>query len=396
MGKILFLSFYFEPDLCAGSFRNTPLAKKLAAKLSDRAEIDVFTTFPHRYSTYQQEAMAYEKIKNLRIFRIKIPSHNGSLPGQIVSFISFFCQVRRRTKREHYDLVYASSSRLFTSYLGFVIARKKGVPLYIDIRDIFYEGIEGLVRNKILKSAILPAIRYVEKKTYSYATHINLISGGFTEYFLNYKKPVFSTYTNGIDDAFINFIPSGEAEKKRKIILYAGNIGDGQGLHKIVPFLARNFEGIFDFRIIGDGGGKGKLIAALNSLSVKNVIIIDPVNRSELLKEYNNADFFLIHLNDIDAFKKVLPSKIFELGALDRPIIAGVSGHPAEFIKENLSNVILFDPCDVDDCTKKLKEYKYIRVRRDKFIDEFSRDKINERMADSIASYLPMKKVVKD
>ena len=30
MKRITYLSFYFEPDLCAGSFRNTPLLKELS------------------------------------------------------------------------------------------------------------------------------------------------------------------------------------------------------------------------------------------------------------------------------------------------------------------------------------------------------------------------------
>ena len=46
--KILFLSFYFPPDLCAGSFRAQSLIEGL--KKQDKiTEIEILTTIPNRY-----------------------------------------------------------------------------------------------------------------------------------------------------------------------------------------------------------------------------------------------------------------------------------------------------------------------------------------------------------
>ena len=56
MKKILYLSFYFEPDLCAGSFRNSPLANELAKQVNGKALVDVITTVPNRYSSFSAEA----------------------------------------------------------------------------------------------------------------------------------------------------------------------------------------------------------------------------------------------------------------------------------------------------------------------------------------------------
>ena len=55
-----------------------------------------------------------------------------------------------------------------------------------------------------------------------------------------------------------------------------------------------------------------------------------------LLEYYKNADILFLHLKNIAAFKRVLPSKVFEYGALGKPIVAGVSGYSANFIKQNL------------------------------------------------------------
>ena len=54
--KVLFLTYYFEPDLCAGSFRNTSLLKALNCKLGESSDkIDVITTHPNRYDSYKVE-----------------------------------------------------------------------------------------------------------------------------------------------------------------------------------------------------------------------------------------------------------------------------------------------------------------------------------------------------
>ena len=59
--------------------------------------------------------------------------------------------------------------------------------------------------------------------------------------------------------------------------------------------------------------------------------IIDPVSRSDLFDEYKNADVLFLHLNDYAAFRKVLPSKIFEYAATGKPILAGVAGYMQNF-----------------------------------------------------------------
>ena len=42
--RILILSFYYEPDLCAGSFRTTALTNELKKKLSASDTLDIITT----------------------------------------------------------------------------------------------------------------------------------------------------------------------------------------------------------------------------------------------------------------------------------------------------------------------------------------------------------------
>ena len=45
------------------------------------------------------------------------------------------------------------------------------------------------------------------------------------------------------------------------------------------------------------------------------------------------TDVCLVHLRKVDLFKRVMPSKIFEMAAMKRPIILGVVGHAAKMLQ---------------------------------------------------------------
>ncbi len=393
--RIIYLSFYFKPDLCAGSFRNSPLAFELSKQLSEIDKsiiVDVFTTLPNRYSTFSAEAPSYEELDNLRIHRINIPGHKSGFIDQIFTFKKFYSETLKLSKEYKYDLVFASSSRLFTAYLGYKIARMNNTKLYLDIRDIFVDTINDVLNNKILKLGVLPILKYVENRVFSNATHINLISKGFKTYFEKYNKPNYSYFTNGIDPEFLEINQSESLKDEKnsvKSIVYAGNIGEGQGLHKIIPKAAKLLGEKYKFIVIGDGGAKSKLISELNNLNVKNVELRNPVKRDELIKEYLNADFLFLHLNNYAAFEKVLPSKIFELGVFSKPILAGVNGYSREFILENLKHAFLFDSGDAESLVLKIQEAENLKeFNADEFKSKYNRAALNAEMAKSIINYL--------
>jgi hypothetical protein len=95
-----------------------------------------------------------------------------------------------------------------------------------------------------------------------------------------------------------------------------------------------------------------------------------------------------MHLNDYTAFEKVLPSKVFELGAFPRPVIAGVNGYARSFIEQYVSNSLLIEPANPYELVDKVRNYVYRIENREAFINLFNRKKINGAMAESIISYL--------
>lgn len=394
MKRILFLSFYYEPDLCAGSFRNTTLSRELAKQGADcGVEVIVLTTMPNRYRSYKVQAPEYEEEGNLKIHRIPLPSHRSGILDQIQAFRRYYSQVIQFAESESKpNLVFASSSRLFTAYLGHKIAKRFKVPLYLDIRDLFVDTISDVVRNPALRYILMPLLQTIERQTFQSADHINLISRGFESYFSKYSPTGTTFFTNGIDTEFVREgIDSGLPQSLGETIsiLYAGNIGEGQGLHRIVPQVAARLGSKYQFHIYGDGGAIHLLHREVDKCGLKNVLLHPPVPRDELIKRYKTADYLFMHLNDLPAFRKVLPSKTFELAAMNKPVLAGVSGYAAQFIREELQGFYVFEPCNAEALSDHLLKRSLPEIPDHiAFLDKYSRDKINRSMAASILSYL--------
>lgn len=386
----MFLSYYFKPDLSAGSFRNTALVEHLSKQLGDKGTIHVITTQPNRYNSFRGLAAEKEVVGNVIIERISVPPHHSGFRDQIFSFLHYYRKVQSLTKGEHYDLVYASSSRLFTAYLGKTLAKRKSAPLYLDIRDIFVETMDEVLKRKpIIKGIVLKLIAFfVERPTFKYATHINLVSEGFRTYFEPLTQAKLSFYPNGIDDEFLNVKVNDILPEWPKVITYAGKIGEGQGLEKIIPHAAKKLGTNYQFIIIGDGGTKHLLQQQIEAQGVTNVQILPPVKRDALIKHYCASHYLFLHLNDYKAFERVLPSKIFEYGALRLPVISGVGGFAHSFMAKHVDNLLLFKPCEVEKMVELLMKTPYVQSDRVEFIDTFKRSKISSDLASTIIGYL--------
>ena len=382
--KILILSFYYYPDLSAGSFRTTALVKKL---LKRGANVEIITSMPNRYSSFKPDALNYENTKNLTIHRIDLPSHKSGMADQIKAFVTYYRQANKILFNKKYDLLFATSSRLFTAFLGARISRKKNIPLYLDIRDIFTDSIKYIM-PKFLSLFILPILIMIERYTFNTAKKINIVSKGFLDFLENrYRNLDYSFFTNGIDDEFIDLNKQHQfksSNKKKKLkILYAGNVGAGQCLHKIMPGMAAASKEV-SFKVIGDGGQISKLKNEVKVQKIENIEILPPTSRTNLIKEYMMADVLFMHLDKQDCYERVLPSKIFEYSATGKPILAGLSGFSLSFVESEIDNCEVFEPRNVTMAINKLSKLKIQNTNREKFIKKYSRDKIMIDMSEDI------------
>src|SRR3989304_9592431 len=120
---------------------------------------------------------------------------------------------------------------------------------------------------------------------------------------------------NGIDEEFLlQDAASGSSVRDACspiTVLYAGNMGEGQGLHAIIPAIAHKLGSRVSFKLIGDGGRRSQLEKTLLETGVNNVELVAPMPRQALIKEFLAAVIWFLPLPHYESCKKVLPSKIF-------------------------------------------------------------------------------------
>jgi len=385
------LSFYFPPDYCAGSFRANGL-KNAFLRRKDLDTLLILTTYPQRYGHIKNVSLI-EKTNNLIIRRVKTPEHNNKFYRQIYNFFvySIFCFSYALKNRKSFDCIFITSSRFGTAFLGYLLSMLLNKPFYSDIRDIFSDSLNSISKlNNYFGKIIKGIVKKLEIVVLSRAKWVNFVSPGFVNYFKEIPNAKITIHTNGIDDIFIKNYSNTLKNKPKNNqlplkLIYTGNIGYGQGLEKITLPIAKHFKDKIEFNIIGDGSALDLLLKCIQEDSIDNINIIPPMDRTHLIKYYNEADVLFLHLNDIPAFKRVLPSKIFEYSTFNKPILAGVAGASKTFLMENLKGANIFSPGEYRSAITLIE--KFINNRSEEsgidntvFIKKYDRKLISDRM----------------
>lgn len=382
--NILLITQYFPPDLSAGSFRMSALVNEISKLMNNDTKLEVFTTYPHRYDNFRDDKIDFDNA-NIKIYKIKLLKHKNNKLFQIINYLIFFIWVLLKTNHKNYDKLFVTSSKLMTSFLGAIIAKNKKIKFYCEYRDNFLQSLDllgGIYNNKILKFFLYK----IENFVCNNCDKLNLVSEGFNKYFINrYPNLDISNYTNGIDNLYLNYnFNNVNNSNKIKKILYVGNIGFGQGLEKIIPSLALKNYKTCEFIIIGDGSSKKLLLNRIKELNISNIKVLNPIKREQLNVYYKKSDILFLHLNNHQSSMHVLPSKIFEYAATNKPILAGLNGFSANFCKENIKGCFVFNSCDVNDGQSKMEKIKVNYYDRKSFISKYERQTITSNLAKEI------------
>jgi len=92
---------------------------------------------------------------------------------------------------------------------------------------------------------------------------------------------------------------------------------------------------------VGDGAERDNLVKEKEAIGLENVLML-PQQPKEKMPEFLAAsDACMILLKKSDLFKTVIPSKIFETMAMERPIILGVEGESREIIEKAKSGLCI-------------------------------------------------------
>lgn len=388
--KILYLSFYFPPDSGPGGVRNGLIVDELA-KRGSVSGVWVVTTMPQRF--VHDHVGSEVEIDKVKIFRVNVDNNFKGVFGQALRFYKYQRFAFRLARSGGFDFVFASSSRLGTALLGALISRKLKALYYLDLRDLVCDTVKDYWPQWYL----LP-LRFIlcilDVFSIKCAHRINVLSSAFVERIarINGAAKVSSIY-HGADAQFLHVSKVFSSNSNmcmmdgpsKKLLVYAGNFGFGQGLEKFVPVISRLLSREWEIHLYGDGPKRDALIESSSHLD--NVKIFPLVKRCDLPAVYASADMLFLCLNDKVAFRKSIPSKIFEYAASGKPVIAICSGQLRDFILQlDLDGVHALGYENIPDLVRVVEEEDGRDYDRGAFFSKWCREAQISFLVDDVIS----------
>ena len=348
--KILFLTDNFYPEKNAPAKRTLEHSREWIEMGHTVTVITGVPNFPkgkifkgYKNKIYHNEII--DKISVKRVWTYIAPNKGFLL--RIIDYLSFmissfFCGLF--TKK--HDIIIATSPQFFTLVSGYLISLFRRTPLVIEIRDLWPESIVAL--GSVKKNNFFIKFLYkIAHHIYRKSSLIVVVTNSFKDHLsdMNIDKNKIIVVKNGFNfDRTLS--PNRSVKEIEKmydiradqfIVSYIGTIGMSHGVDIVIR--AAEKEKDIMFLIVGEGAEKENLISISKAKSLNNIKFIDSIDWQEIVNINQLISAHLIHLRDLDIFKTVIPSKIFESMALKKPILAGLNGESLEIIKQSKSGL---------------------------------------------------------
>ncbi|RAP38289.1 glycosyltransferase WbuB [Candidatus Marinamargulisbacteria bacterium SCGC AAA071-K20] len=350
--NILIVTHYYPPEIGAPQARLSEMAKTWA---NDGHNITVLTCFPNHPTgiipdTYKNKHYLEETIDGIKVIRTWVyATPNKGFIKKIAGHLSFMfsavIQGHKATKNQ--DIIIASSPTFFSIISAYVLSRLYKTPYIFEVRDLWPAIFKelGVLKNKF----ILDTLERIELFLYRKAKFVVSVTESFTQDIANRginKKKLF-TVTNGVD--LDRYYPKKKEQalidelslNNKFIVLYIGAHGISQGLSTIID-TAQELKGhaSIHFLFIGEGADKENIIAKAKSYNLNNITFLPGQDKEKVTSFYSIMDVGLVPLKDIPLFKTFIPSKMFEMMGMGKPIIASVSGEAETILKKSKGALI--------------------------------------------------------
>jgi len=341
---ILFLTHYFPPEVNAPASRTYENARQwvLAGH-----RVTVLTGAPNHpngivYPGYENRWFQWDEKDGIRVLRVKtFMGPNKGFAKRIANYVSylfsavFFCGLVKKV-----DVVVSTSPQFFCGLAGFFVSRLRRARWVLEVRDLWPESIiaVGALRQK----QIIRVLEGIETFMYRSADHIVSVTNSFKKHIMarGVQEAKLSVVTNGADlDNFKplprqNEISTEYGLDDKFVASFIGTHGMAHGLTTVLRAAdkLRGNDKIV-FLLVGDGAEKENLTRQAREMDLPNVIMVGQQPKNLMASFLAASDACMVLLKKDDLFKTVIPSKIFEAMAMERPIIMGVQGESLAIVE---------------------------------------------------------------
>jgi len=391
---------HFPPEVNAPANRTFEHCKEW---VKNGVEVTVITCVPNFpkgkvYKGYKNKLIQKEEVEGIKVIRVwSYIAANEGFVKRILDYISFSISSFIAGLLIKTDVIIATSPQFFSAISGRWLSFFKRKPWIFEVRDLWPESIIAVGAMK--RNLFIKFFEKVELRLYKSAKKIIVVTDSFK------SKIVYKGINQNKIDVFKNganlelYFP---CEKKLSILeqynlqnkfvfAYVGTHGMAHGLNFILDSIVEleKTNPNFHFLFIGDGAERQNLIKQSRQLLLNNVTFIESVSKKDVVDYLNIADVALVNLKKSETFHTVIPSKIFEAAAMEKPILLGLEGETKEII-ENFNAGITYLPENKKDFLNAVSEisktetYEQKRIGAKNLANAFERKKIALEMLLSI------------
>lgn len=394
--KILFISDNFLPEVNAPATRTYQHCREWVKQGAEVTVITCVPNFPQGkvYEGYKNKLYQVEEIDGIRVIRVwsYIAANKGFYKRTMdyisFAFMAFWVGLFRKT-----DVIIATSPQFFTAIGGYFLGLFKRKPWIMEVRDLWPESIKAV--GAMQEGRLYHLLERLELFLYRKSAKIVVVTDNFKENLTSrgISADKIHVVKNGV--VLDEYIPQPKNTPLRQklglgdkfVLTYLGTHGMAHGLDFILESAAKIQQNEdVHFLLIGDGAEKNKLISIKEKLNLNNVTLHPPVLKAKVNEYISASDVALVCLKKSDTFKSVIPSKIFENAAMQRPILLGVQGESQQII-ESYNAGICYEPENEQEFIEKVMkmknsngEYKTYQQGCERLAKDFSRKKLAEKM----------------
>lgn len=350
--KVLFLTDNFPPEVNAPATRTIEHCK---AWHEAGVEVTVITSAPNfprgkLYAGYKNKLYQTENMGGLRVVRVwTYMAPNEGFVKRIADYVSFAITSFFAGLFQKADVIVATSPQFFTAVAGFGLGLVKRRPWIFELRDLWPESIAAV--GAMRRGRMIRLFERLELFLYRRATRIVVVTPAFERNLVTrgIASRKIHVVTNGVDRASFPVLPKdrdllGELGLAGKFVIgYVGTHGMAHGLDFVVRSAAKIQDGRIHFLFVGDGAEKANVLSLADELNLENVTFVDPVPKDQVRRYISIFNAALVPLRRSNTFLSVIPSKIFEAAAMEKPILLGVDGQAREIVEKHGAG-LFFEP----------------------------------------------------
>lgn len=353
--KILFLTDNFPPEVNAPATRTYEHAREWVEKGYKVTVITCVPNFPHGkvYEGYRNKLFSKEQKDGIKVIRVwTYITANEGFVKRILDYISFAVMAFFTGLFVRTNIIVATSPQFFTAVAGRWLSFFKFRPWIMEVRDLWPESIAAV--GAMNEGKVYKFLEWIELRLYKSAKKIIVVTDTFKKKISD--RGIFTSkidvHKNGVildlfkprpkDPELLSANPQLDG---KKIFAYIGTHGMAHGLSFVLSCLPRLQEELpqAHFLFIGEGAEKGNLLKQSHDLQLTNITFMPFVPKHEVVRYLSLMDVALVNLKKSDTFKTVIPSKIFEAAALQKPILLGLEGETKGII-ESFNAGTCFEP----------------------------------------------------